>query len=214
MIKIGKKPRQLADRFDAIDTGLRPSRTEGRGETTGRPVRFRVRPSSSLPAPLRSGTGFVPSPEPSLRGAVRSSPVAPLVPRAAPPSPGRRKRLPLCGLLKLIARSGTAPFRHRFTSAPASFLAGAYAARSLHFAEPLLRRSLRSLLHGVSPPPTPASFGHRLVPPRSPLFAGAVSGCACNQVDIFEPGSDYKSLTGSPPAPCRAPVSHSRTLSS
>ena len=45
-----------------------------------------------------------------------------------------------------LLRSGTAPFRHRFTSAPASFLAGAYAARSLHFAEPLLRRSLRSLL--------------------------------------------------------------------
>ena len=152
MIKIGKKPRQLADRFDAIDTGLRPSRTEGRGETAGRPVRFRVRPSSSLPAPLRSGTGFVPSPEPSLRGAVRSSPVAPLVPRAAPPSPGRRKRLPLCGLLKLIARSGTcfapaplrsgtASLRHRLRS-----FAGAFVSRSLHFAEPLLRRSLRSLL--------------------------------------------------------------------
>ena len=211
MIKIGKKPRQLADRFDAIDTGLRPSRTEGRGETTGRPVRFRVRPSSSLPAPLRSGTGFVPSPEPSLRGAVRSSPVAPLVPRAAPPSPGRRKRLPLCGLLKLTARSSTAPpsptpARTSPEPSPAS--------RSLHFAEPLLRRSLRSLLRIVSPPPTPASFGHRLVPPRSPLYAGAVSGCACNQVDIFEPGSDYKSLTGSPPAPCRAPVSRLRTLSS
>ena len=137
MIKIGKKPRQLADRFDAIDTGLRPSRTEGRGETTGRPVRFRVRPSSSLPAPLRSGTGFVPSPEPSLRGAVRSSPVAPLV---------RSLRREASPLGRHLLRSGTAPFRHRFTSAPASFLAGAYAARSLHFAEPLLRRSLRSLL--------------------------------------------------------------------
>ena len=48
--------------------------------------------------------------------------------------------------LRHLLRSGTASFRHRFTSAPASFLAGAYAARSLHFAEPLLRRSLRSLL--------------------------------------------------------------------
>ena len=220
MIKIGKKPRQLADRFDAIDTGLRPSRTEGRGETTGRPVRFRVRPSSSLPAPLRSGTGFVPSPEPSLRGAVRSSPVAPLVPRAAPPSPGRRKRLPLCGFLEWIARSGTcfapaplrsgtASLRHRLRSSPEPTLRGASTLRSLCFAG----ASARSF-HGVSPPPTPASFGHRLVPPRSPLYAGAVSGCACNQVDIFEPGSDYKLLTGSPPAPCRAPVSHSRTLSS
>ena len=174
----------------------------------------------SLPAPLRSGTGFVPSPEPSLRGAVRSSPVAPLVPRAAPPSPGRRKRLPLRGLLELTARSGTcfapaplrsgtASLRHRLRT-----FAGAYAARSLHFAEPLLRGASARSFHGVSPPPTPASFGHRLVPPRSPLYAGAVSGCACNQVDIFEPGSDYKLLTGSPPAPCRAPVSPSRTLSS
>ena len=48
--------------------------------------------------------------------------------------------------LRHLLRSGTAPFRHRFASAPASFLAGAYAARSLHFAEPLLRWSLRSLL--------------------------------------------------------------------
>ena len=107
----------------------------------------------SVPAPLLFGTGFVPSPEPTLRGA--------------------------------------------------STL------RSLCFAG----ASARSF-HGVSPSPTPASFGHRLVPPRSPLYAGAVSGCACNQVDIFEPGSDYNSLTGSPPAPCRVPVSHSRTLSS
>ena len=113
-----------------------------------------------------------------------------------------------------LLRSGTAPFRHRFSSAPASFLAGAFASRSLHFAEPLLRGASARSFHGVSPPPTPASFGHRLVPPRSPLYAGAVSGCACNQVDIFEPGSDYKLLTGSPPAPCRAPVSPTRTLSS
>ena len=188
MIKIGKKPRPLADRSDAIDTGLRPSRTEGRGETTGRPVRFRVRPSSSLPAPLRSGTGFVPSPEPSLRGAVRSSPVAPLVPRAAPPSPGRRKRLPLRGLLELTARSGTcfapaplrsgtASLRHRLRSSPEPSLRGASTLRSLCFAGAsarsstefrLRRHRLRSgtgsFLPGAlsSPEPSPAAHVIRL----------------------------------------------------
>jgi hypothetical protein len=156
MIKIGKKPRQLADRSDAIDIGLRPSRTEGRGETTGRPVRFRVRPSSSLPAPLRSGTGFVPSPEPSLRGAVRSSPPAPLVPRAAPPWLGEKAVAAsrLFGIDRSLRRFGTArapapsPLRPRSVSAPlrsgpvSASSAGALTARSLHCAEPLLRRSL------------------------------------------------------------------------
>ena len=102
------------------------------------------------------------------------------IPRVAPPWLGEKavaasRPFGIDRSLRHLLRSGTAPFRHRFTSAPASFLAGAYAARSLHFAEPLLRRSLRSLLRIVSPPPTPASFGHRLVPPRSPLYAGAVS---------------------------------------
>ena len=185
MIKIGKKPRQLADRSDAIDTGLRPSRTEGRGETTGRPVRFRVRPSSSLPAPLRSGTGFVPSPEPSLRGAVRSSPPAPLDPSRGAALAGGRKRLPLRGFLELIARSAaSAPhaLRHRLRSGPAPFrprsvqapspqappepsLRGAFTARSLCCAGAFARRA-------SAPPLAP----NRSLPcSRLPSLRGAVT---------------------------------------
>ena len=170
MIKIGKKPRQLADRFDAIDTGLRPSRTEGRGETTGRPVRFRVRPSSSLPAPLRSGTGFVPSPEPSLRGAVRSSPVAPLVPRAAPPSPGRRKRLPLRGFLKLFARSGTC-----FAPAPLRSGTGFVPRRSLRFAEPPLCGAFASPEPPLAPSTEFRLRRHRLRSGTGSFLPGALS---------------------------------------
>ena len=168
MIKIGKKPRQLADRFDAIDTGLRPSRTEGRGETTGRPVRFRVRPSSSLPAPLRSGTGFVPSPEPSLRGAVRSSPVAPLVPRAG--TSHLRKSLPPPGETSSIVAPGTAPFRHRFSSAPASYLR-----RSLRFAEPPLCGAFASPEPPLAPSTEFRLRRHRLRSGTGSYLPGALS---------------------------------------
>ena len=88
--------------------------------------------------------------------------------------------MPLCGLLKLIARSaasaphalrhrlrsGPAPFRHRFVSAPlrsgpvSASSAGALTARSLHCAEPLLRRSLcaAGLRTSARPESQPSSF--------------------------------------------------------
>ena len=107
MINIGKSP--VSSPIDSMPSIPAYGPPERRGEGR-RPVGPSAFASVRLP---RSRHRFVPAPapqappEPSLRGAVRSSPVAPLVPRAAPPSPGRRKRLPLRGFLKWTARSGT-----------------------------------------------------------------------------------------------------------